>query len=77
MRPPSSPSTNVRTMVSPRPVAAATGLGLTIVRTFVEGELGGRIRLDRVDNGSGTVAEVWVPGSRLVGPGGDARDPAT
>ena len=58
-------------------VAEATGLGLTIVRTFVEGELGGRIRLDRVDNGSGTVAEVWVPGSRLVGLGGDARDPAT
>ena len=58
-------------------VTEATGLGLTIVRTFVEGELGGRIRLDRVDSGSGTVAEVWVPGSRLVGPGGDARDPAT
>ena len=58
-------------------VAEATGLGLTIVRTFVEGELGGRIRLDRVESGSGTVAEVWVPGSRLVDPGGNARDPAT
>ena len=57
--------------------AEATGLGLTIVRTFVEGELGGRIRLDRAESGSGTVAEVWVPGSRLVDPGGNARDPAT
>ena len=56
-------------------VADATGLGLTIVRTFVEGELGGRIRLVPVEGGSGTVAEVWVPASRLVGPWGDSRDP--
>ena len=56
-------------------VADATGLGLTIVRTFVEGELGGRIRLVPVEGDSGTVAEVWVPASRLVGPWGDSRDP--
>ena len=56
-------------------VADATGLGLTIVRTSVEGELGGRIRLVPVEGGSGTVAEVWVPASRLVGPWGDSRDP--
>ena len=56
-------------------VADATGLGLTIVRTFVEGELGGRIRLVPVERGRGTVAEVWVPTNRLVGPWGDSRDP--
>ena len=28
-----------------------------------------------VEQGSGTVAEVWVPTSRLVGPWGDSRDP--
>jgi two-component sensor histidine kinase len=56
-------------------VADASGLGLTIVRTFVEGELGGRIRLVPVERGRGTVAEVWVPTSRLVGPWGDPRDP--
>lgn len=56
-------------------LAGATGLGLTIVRTFVEGELGGRIRLVPVGRGPGTVAEVWVPASRLVGPWGDSRDP--
>ena len=56
-------------------VADASGLGLTIVRTFVEGELGGRIRLVPVERGRGTVAEVWVPTSRLVGPWGDSRDP--
>ena len=55
-------------------VADATGLGLTIVRTSVEGELGGRIRLVPVDGGLGTVAEVWVPSSRLVGPWGASRD---
>ena len=58
-------------------LAEATGLGLTIVRTFVEGELGGRIRLLPVGNGSGTMAEVWVPAARLVGPWGDANDPTT
>jgi two-component sensor histidine kinase len=56
-------------------VADTTGLGLTIVRTFVEGELGGKIRLVPVEGDSGTVAEVWVPASRLVGPWGDSRDP--
>ena len=56
-------------------LAEATGLGLTIVRTFVEGELGGRIRLVSAEPGPGTVAEVWVPASRLVGPWGDSRDP--
>ncbi len=56
-------------------VAEATGLGLTIVRTFVEGELGGRISLRPVERGRGTVAEVRVPASRLVGPWGDSRDP--
>jgi two-component sensor histidine kinase len=56
-------------------VADASGLGLTIVRTFVEGELGGHIRLVPVERGRGTVAEVWVPTNRLVGPWGDSRDP--
>jgi two-component sensor histidine kinase len=56
-------------------VTEATGLGLTIVRTFVEGELGGWIRLVPAEPGPGTVAEVWVPASRLVGPWGDSRDP--
>jgi two-component sensor histidine kinase len=58
-------------------LAEATGLGLTIVRTFVEGELGGRIRLLPVEGGSGTMAEVWVPAARLVGPWGDANEPTT
>lgn len=57
-------------------LADATGLGLTIVRTFVEGELGGRITLSQREKSSGTVAEVWVPASRLVGPWGDSRDPS-
>ena len=56
-------------------VAEATGLGLTIVRTFVEGELGGRISLSPVPGGRGTVAEVRVPASCLVSPWGDSRDP--
>ena len=56
-------------------VAEATGLGLTIVRTFVEGELGGRISLSPVPQGRGTVAEVRVPASCLVSPWGDSRDP--
>jgi hypothetical protein len=30
-----------------------------------------------VGNGSGTMAEVWVPAARLVGPWGDANDPTT
>ena len=54
-----------------------TGLGLTIVRTFVEGELGGRIRLLPVERGTGTMAEVWVPAARLVGPWGGANEPTT
>ena len=58
-------------------LAEATGLGLTIVRTFVEGELGGRIRLLPVEGGSGTMAEVLVPAARLVGPWGDANEPTT
>ena len=52
----------------------ATGLGLTIVRTFVEVELGGTIHL-RPGDESGTVAEVRIPASRLVSPLDDARDP--
>lgn len=55
-------------------VADATGLGLTIVRTFVEVELGGSIRL-RPGDVQGTVAEVRIPASRLVSPLEDARDP--
>ncbi len=53
----------------------ATGLGLTIVRTFVEGELGGGISLSPAERGSGTVAEVRLPASRLTGPWGDSREP--
>ena len=52
----------------------AKGLGLTIVRTFVEVELGGTIRLRSGAEG-GTVAEVRIPASRLVSPLDDARDP--
>ena len=52
----------------------ATGLGLTIVRTFVEVELGGTIRL-RPGDADGTVAEVRIPASRLVSPLDDALDP--
>ena len=58
-------------------LSEVTGLGLTIVRTFVEGELGGRIRLLPVERGTGTMAEVWVPAARLVGPWGDANEPTT
>jgi two-component sensor histidine kinase/PAS domain-containing protein len=58
-------------------LAEAAGLGLTIVRTFVEGELGGQIRLLPVEEGSGTMAEVLVPAARLVGPWGDANEPTT
>ncbi|MBL6927351.1 MAG: histidine kinase N-terminal domain-containing protein [Acidimicrobiia bacterium] len=53
----------------------STGLGLTIVKTFVEGELGGSIRLDPVTRGSGTVAEVQVPSARLVGIRDEAQEP--
>jgi two-component sensor histidine kinase len=52
----------------------ATGLGLTLVRTFVEVELGGTISL-RPGDDDGTVAEVRIPSSRLVSPLDDARDP--
>ena len=52
----------------------ATGLGLPLVRTFVEVELGGTISL-RPGDDDGTVAEVRIPSSRLVSPLDDARDP--
>jgi two-component sensor histidine kinase len=53
----------------------ATGLGLTIVKTFVEGELGGSIGLSPVVRGRGTVAEVQVPAARLVGVRDEAQEP--
>ncbi|MBS1264794.1 MAG: putative sensor histidine kinase pdtaS [Acidimicrobiaceae bacterium] len=53
----------------------ATGLGLTIVKTFVEGELGGSITLSPVVRGQGTVAEVQVPATRLVGVRDEAQEP--
>ncbi len=53
----------------------ATGLGLTIVRTFVEGELGGSIELRPAAGGSGTEAVVRIPAARLVGIGDEAREP--
>jgi len=55
-------------------LSEASGLGLTIVRTFVEVELGGTIIL-RPGQGAGTVAEIRIPAGRLVSPLGDARDP--
>jgi len=53
----------------------ATGLGLTIVKTFVEGELGGSIHLNPVARGNGTVAEVQIPATRLVGVRDEAQEP--
>ena len=53
----------------------ATGLGLTIVKTFVEGELGGSIALGPVVRGEGTVAEVQIPATRLVGVRDEAQEP--
>ena len=51
------------------------GLGLTIVRTFVETELDGVLTLNPAGKGSGTVAEVQIPGNRLLGPWDDAQEP--
>ena len=42
-------------------VAAASGLGLQIVRTLVEGELGGRLLLEPAPSGRGTRVTVDVP----------------
>jgi signal transduction histidine kinase len=53
----------------------ARGLGLTIVRTFVEGELGGSIELLPAPGGSGTAAVVWIPTARLSGVRGEAQEP--
>ena len=53
----------------------SAGLGLTIVRTFVEGELGGSIDLRPVSGASGTVAEVRVPAEVLVGAWEEAQEP--
>ena len=58
-------------------LAEVPGLGLPVVRTFGEGELGGRMRLLPVERGTGTMAGVWVPAARLVGPWGDANEPTT
>ena len=56
-------------------VGDCAGLGLTIVRTFVEGELGGSIDLRPVSGTSGTVAEVRVPVEVLVGAWEEAQEP--
>jgi two-component sensor histidine kinase len=53
----------------------ARGLGLTIVRTFVEGELGGSIELLAAPGGSGTAAVVWIPTARLSGVRDEAQEP--
>ena len=42
-------------------LAAAGGLGLTIVRTFVELDLGGTIIMRARDDGPGTFVELVVP----------------
>ena len=42
-------------------LAAAGGLGLTIVRTFVELDLGGTIVMRARDDGPGTFVELVVP----------------
>ena len=56
-------------------IEKAQGLGLTIVRTFIEGELGGSLTLKPVNKASGAIAEVQVPASRLLGPWDDAQEP--
>ncbi|HIG25789.1 MAG TPA: ATPase [Acidimicrobiia bacterium] len=56
-------------------LAESDGLGLTIVRTFVESQLGGTITLSPVQRGTGTVAEVRIPSNRLSGPWDDAQEP--
>ncbi|MCA9245630.1 MAG: HAMP domain-containing histidine kinase [Planctomycetales bacterium] len=43
-----------------------TGLGLYIVRTLIK-RLGGKIRVDSPDSGTGTVFEVQLPGGRATG----------
>ena len=40
---------------------ASTNLGLSIVRTLVESELGGQLALGEVPDGAGTRAELDVP----------------
>lgn len=54
-----------------------SGLGLTIVRTFVEGELGGSIELQPASGVSGTVAEVRVPAKALSGAWEEAQEPVS
>ena len=56
-------------------IETSQGLGLTIVRTFVETELDGVLTLKPAGKGSGTVAEVQIPGNRLLGPWDDAQEP--
>ena len=56
-------------------IEEAQGLGLTIVRTFIEGELGGSLTLKPANKASGAVAEVQVPASQLLRPWDDAQEP--
>ena len=70
--PPSSESTRVRTIDSPRltdvvtsnvsgiPRPSSVSLGLSIVRTLVESELGGSLALGRAEAGGASV-EVRIP----------------
>ncbi|MEE2769096.1 MAG: sensor histidine kinase [Actinomycetota bacterium] len=53
------------------------GLGLTIVRTFVEGELNGSVELRTVADALGTIAEILVPAESLLGVWDAAQEPVT
>mgnify|MGYP006089049787 CR=1 FL=1 len=47
-------------------IDSQAGLGLTIVRTFVEGELGGRLVINSDSDMKGTTFEILIPAVRLL-----------